>query len=52
MKHPCVYIITNKNNTTLYTGVTSDPICRIEHISVATACKNSGLPEIRRCNTG
>lgn len=29
----CVYIITNKNNTTLYTGVTSDLPSRIcEHI--------------------
>jgi len=30
----CVYIMTNKNNTVLYTGVTSDLIARIEqHIS-------------------
>ncbi|MEA3448704.1 MAG: GIY-YIG nuclease family protein, partial [Bacteroidota bacterium] len=29
MKHPCVYIMTNKNNTTLYCGVTSDPMGRI-----------------------
>ncbi|MFO7790809.1 MAG: GIY-YIG nuclease family protein [Bacteroidales bacterium] len=30
MKHPCVYIMTNKNNTTLYCGVTSDPTGRIK----------------------
>ena len=32
MKQPCVYIITNTYNTTLYIGVTSDLIKRIfEH---------------------
>ncbi len=31
-KGGCVYIITNKNHTTLYTGVTTDLITRIhEH---------------------
>ena len=29
MKQPCVYIITNKSNGTLYTGVTSDLARRI-----------------------
>jgi putative endonuclease len=29
MKLPCVYIVTNKANTTLYIGVTSDLIKRI-----------------------
>jgi putative endonuclease len=27
--HPCVYIMTNKNNTVLYTGVTSNIINRV-----------------------
>lgn len=32
MKQPCVYILANKQNSTLYTGVTSDLIERIwEH---------------------
>ena len=31
-KTPCIYILTNKRNGTLYTGVTSDPVRRIwEH---------------------
>lgn len=29
MKQPCIYIITNRHNTTLYTGVTSNLIQRI-----------------------
>lgn len=29
MKHGCIYIVTNKNNTVLYTGVTSDLVKRI-----------------------
>lgn len=29
MKQPCVYIITNRHNTTLYIGVTSNLIQRI-----------------------
>ena len=28
-KTPCVYILTNQRNGTLYTGVTSDPVKRI-----------------------
>ena len=32
MKQPCVYIVTNKRNGTLYTGVTSDlPKRALEH---------------------
>ena len=32
IKTPCVYILTNRRNGTLYTGVTADPIRRIwEH---------------------
>ena len=27
--HPCIYIMTNKNNTVLYTGVTSNIINRV-----------------------
>ncbi len=34
----CVYIVTNKNNTTLYTGVTSNLVQRIfQHKSKAVA---------------
>lgn len=29
MKTPCVYILANKRNGTLYVGVTSDPVRRI-----------------------
>jgi putative endonuclease len=29
MKQPCIYIITNRHNTTLYIGVTSNVIQRI-----------------------
>jgi putative endonuclease len=29
MKNPCVYILTNQKNGTLYTGVTSDLVKRI-----------------------
>ena len=29
MKNPCVYILTNKNNTVLYIGVTSNLLKRI-----------------------
>ncbi|PKG99985.1 GIY-YIG nuclease family protein [Paraglaciecola sp. MB-3u-78] len=29
MKRPCIYIITNRNNTTLYIGVTSNLVQRI-----------------------
>lgn len=29
MKQPCVYIITNRNNTTLYIGVTSNLVQRV-----------------------
>jgi putative endonuclease len=29
MKQPCVYMITNRNNTTLYIGVTSNLVQRI-----------------------
>lgn len=32
MKHPAIYILTNKNNNVLYTGVTSNLVKRIwEH---------------------
>ena len=35
-KRPCVYILTNKRNGTLYIGVTSDIVCRAwEHRSNA-----------------
>ena len=29
MKNPCIYLITNKNNTVIYTGVTSDLTKRV-----------------------
>jgi len=29
MKQPCVYMITNRNNTTLYIGVTSNLVQRV-----------------------
>lgn len=29
MKQPCVYMITNRNNTTLYIGITSNLVQRI-----------------------
>ncbi len=29
-KEPCVYIMTNRNHTVLYTGVTSDIVTRVQ----------------------
>ena len=29
-KEPCVYILTNRNHTVLYTGVTSDIVARVQ----------------------
>ena len=38
MKRPCVYIVANRRNGTLYVGVTSDPARRAaEHRTGATA---------------
>ncbi len=36
MKHPAVYIVTNQRNGTLYTGVTSNLIQRINQHKAAT----------------
>ncbi|MFT4994834.1 MAG: putative endonuclease [Paraglaciecola sp.] len=30
MKRPCIYILTNDNNSTLYIGVTSNLVQRID----------------------
>ncbi len=35
----CVYIMTNKNNTTLYTGVTSDLLRRVHEHKIGVGSK-------------
>ena len=47
MKKPCVYFLTNKNNTVIYIGVTSNLIKRIyEHKSG----KHKGFTNRYNCN--
>ena len=44
MKTSCVYILTNKNRTVLYTGVTADLVTRMSYHRVGKGskflCKN------------